>query len=166
MIKNKKKFMLKLIGGGAIIIIFSVFSASYVMANAYNLTKEEALIADTLYLEAGNQSYAGKFAIAQVIAERVSDKRWPSTYTKVILQRKQFSCWNDRAPYMLPMNNMTIIVRSKSYIECIKIAKALSSGKIKGNGYNHYFNPRLCNPKWFKSAIKWVDIDDHRFCVL
>ena len=120
------------------------------------------LIALTIYLEAANQSLEGKLAVAQVIAERLHDDRWPgSTPDEIILQRKQFSCWNNRKP-----EDVEIRVNDPIFLECFEIAIMLDAGDIKGLGYNHYYNPNICKPSWFNRVTEYVDIGDHRFCVI
>lgn len=44
----------------------------------------------TVYAEAGQEPYKGQVAVAQVILNRVKDKRFPNTITGVIYQKHQF----------------------------------------------------------------------------
>ena len=57
-------------------------------------TKQDALelecIAKVVIHEAGNQSYRGKLAVAQVIINRVNDPRFPKAACAVVKQRGQF----------------------------------------------------------------------------
>lgn len=53
------------------------------------------LVWATIILEAWGEPFLGKLAVASVIRERLTDKRWPDTWHGVCLQDKQFSCWND-----------------------------------------------------------------------
>jgi N-acetylmuramoyl-L-alanine amidase len=120
------------------------------------------LLATTLQLEAGCQSYMGKFAVAQVIMERVADPRWPNTIEGVILQKKQFSCWNGKSKLEI----WAACSRPGAFDKySVDLAFACIDGIIRGNGYNHYFNPKLSNPKWAE-GVEGVDIGDHRFIKL
>jgi N-acetylmuramoyl-L-alanine amidase len=120
------------------------------------------LLAATLQLEAGCQSYMGKFAVAQVIMERVADSRWPNTIEGVILQKGQFSCWNGKSKAEI-WNACSAPKAFDKY--SYDIAFACLDGIIRGNGYNHYFNPKLSSPKWAE-GVEGVDIGDHRFIKL
>ena len=51
------------------------------------------VLARTLWGEARNQGPYGMQAVGEVIANRVADQRWPSTFAGVCQQPKQFSCW-------------------------------------------------------------------------
>jgi N-acetylmuramoyl-L-alanine amidase len=123
------------------------------------------LLATTLQLEAGCQSYMGKFAVAQVIMERVADSRWPNTIEGVILQKKQFSCWNGKSKV-----EIWDICSAPNAIDKYNVGLAFAciDGIIRGNGYNHYYNPKLCRPKWADGVPEedWIDIGDHRFIKL
>ena len=59
--------------------------------NKYNITDEEL---DLLYrlveAESGTEPYNGRVAVAQVVLNRVNDKRFPDTITGVIYQPYQF----------------------------------------------------------------------------
>ena len=57
------------------------------------LTKEQAIVAQTILGEARGEGKAGMYAVACVIQKRVVNRSM--TAHKVCLQRKQFSCWND-----------------------------------------------------------------------
>jgi spore germination cell wall hydrolase CwlJ-like protein len=57
------------------------------------------LLTATIWGEARGEPILGKIAVGWVIRNRVEDlKRWPDTYEDVILQPKQFSCWNENDP--------------------------------------------------------------------
>lgn len=52
--------------------------------------RELECIAKIVIHEAGNQSYRGKLAVAQVIINRINDARFPKTACAVVKQRGQF----------------------------------------------------------------------------
>lgn len=52
--------------------------------------RELECIAKVVIHEAGNQSYRGKLAVAQVIRNRIDDARFPKTACAVVKQRGQF----------------------------------------------------------------------------
>ena len=104
---------------------------------ATNLSPEQ-VVARTLWGEARGESITGKVAVASVIYNRAKSN--PKKLKAVCLKRKQFSCWNGR----------TIKAgKGKAWQECLKIAREMLSGKFKPTiNADHYYNPKLCNPKW------------------
>lgn len=69
-------------------------SEPYYKAVSERITQEERdLVAEIVYLEAGNQSLTGQRAVAEVIFNRVLSDKFPDTVTEVIFQKNpiQFS---------------------------------------------------------------------------
>lgn len=59
---------------------------------AFSLSEEEIyLLAGVVHMEAGNQSYEGKLAVANVVLNRLLSKRWGSTLESVVYAKGQFS---------------------------------------------------------------------------
>ena len=67
-------------------------------ANTIKGTAYEQIIclADNIYWEARNQPVRGMFAVAYVVDNRVSDKRYPDTYCEVIKQGPTRPSWKDK----------------------------------------------------------------------
>ena len=104
-------------------------------------------MAKTLYYEAQITSYDDRAAIAQVIMNRTKDKRFPKTVKGVVLQDKQFSCFN--TPHNLPDLN------SKVWKECIKISKLAVRGKLKRTvGHAVFYHTPEVNPKWNRNMVR------------
>lgn len=124
--------------------------------------KDWDILARCLIGEAEGESELGKLAVACVIRNRVNDARWPNTYHEVILQNKQFSCFN------VGSNRLSIMLnpaRSKAYEQCKRIAKSVimnSALDITG-GADHYINERIANPSWKQKMVKTCKIGDHTF---
>lgn len=57
----------------------------------YRETVDIQCLHEAVYFEAGNQSYSGKRAVAEVIRNRVESNKFPDTYCEVVNQDKQFS---------------------------------------------------------------------------
>lgn len=118
------------------------------------------LLALTIFFEARGGPYVGKVMVASVIDNRVADSRWPATLTEVILQDRQFSCWNDKNPEDVDMD----AVRSNpAWADCWEIARA---GYLPSVPYNHYYNPAKVTPYWSKGIKRSVRVGSHRFCEL
>ena len=57
----------------------------------YNFSKYEMdLFYRVVYAESGNESYEGQLAVANVILNRIKDKRYPDTLKGVVYQKHQF----------------------------------------------------------------------------
>jgi len=102
----------------------------------------------TLWGECRGEPYIGQLAVGCVIRNRVGDSRWPSTYSGVCKQPKQFSCWNKGTPN--PNIDHPI------YGILAYIAMGIISGKLPDitGGANHYINAYIdSNPTWGKYLI-------------
>lgn len=118
------------------------------------------VVADTLYMEARGEGEHGQRAVATVIYNRAHGKA--EKMKSVCLKPKQFSCWNGKTPKSVKIAPKT---RSdaKAYELCLAIEKELLTGKFEPLGdWTHYYNPRLCAPKWARGAAK-TQIGNHVF---
>ena len=123
--------------------------------NLYAKESTESILAKTLYLEAANQSTAGKELVATVIWNRADGNI--SKISSVCLAKKQFSCWNKRKPANVK------IKASKEYAVCQAIAHDVVTGKfLLVYDINAYHEKRV-HPSWGKA--KWFEfqIQDHLF---
>lgn len=127
-----------------------------------NYTEDELkLLACLVHAEAGNQSYEGKLAVANVVLNRVKSRKYPNTIKDVIYQPGQFSVAKSGslAKQLTNYDNYS----SKSQLLTIKAAKAALSGE-NNIGNRLYFNE-------YKAAVKRgydkkknsVKIEDHLF---
>lgn len=117
------------------------------------------VVADTLYLEARGEKPCGIRAVATVIYNRA--KNTGKTFEAVCLQPFQFSCWNaSKTRKITPKTRSD----TKAYKECLVIEKELLTGKFEPLGeWTHYYNPRLCNPKWARDGKNKAQIGNHIF---
>lgn len=112
-------------------------------------------VARTIYAEARGESSEGKKAVASVIWNRAGGD--VGKLAKVVTAPKQFSCWNSGTP---------AAGSGAAWNECVRLAEDLVSGSFTPSGnWNHYFNPKLANPKWAKGKTG-QDIGNHRFLKL
>lgn len=113
-------------------------------------------IAATLWLEARGEGREGIQAVASVIANRA--RKSGKTMAQECLKPKQFSCWNERAKEV-PAN-----AKGEVWKFCKTTAKTMVEGTFKPtNNATHYYNPKLCNPKWGAKMKDVVTIGRHRF---
>lgn len=110
-------------------------------------TKDVRLLSAITYLEAGNQSYEGKLAVANVILNRVHDSSFPDTIQEVVYQSGQFT------PAMNGMLSWMLESGQAVPSECIKAAKDALSGVNNVPGYL-YFTTGVWGP---------LKIGDHYF---
>lgn len=125
------------------------------------LSHEVLVVAETIWREARGESYEGRKAVASVIHNRMHE-RGMSAY-EVVLQRKQFSCWNGRE-HEIGEDFAAIHGADSVWRECVGLAKAVCDGSlIPSVTANHYYNPRLSNPSWGVAMKSVVVIGRHRF---
>ena len=112
------------------------------------------VLARMLIGEAEGYSEEVKIAIAYTALNRVKDKRWSEDLTKVILQPKQYSCFNKNDP------NYDKVLNPEKYNltewnECNRTAKRVLEREDPTNGANHY-HMSYVKPNWSrgKTPIK------------
>ncbi len=92
---------------------------------------ELALLAKLVQVEAGNESYEGKLAVASVVMNRVNSDDFPDTLKDVIYARNQF-----------PPATNGLLDKAKASEDCIKAAKAALSGENNVPGAVYFFNAK------------------------
>lgn len=117
------------------------------------------IVADTLHLEARGEKPRGLRAVATVIYNRA--KNTGKTFEAVCLQPFQFSCWNTpKTRKIAPQTRSD----AKAYELCLEIEKELLAGNFEPLGeWTHYYNPRLCSPKWARGGQSKAKIGNHVF---
>ncbi len=123
------------------------------------------LIARTVYGEArGERSLQALQAIAHVILNRTRDKNnWPSSIKEVILQKEQFSCWNEKDPNFYKIQSVSF--NNKDFLRCYKATLDAFFAKTDLiHGANHYHAENVF-PRWArqKNMIKVAQIQKHIF---
>lgn len=128
----------------------------------FEYTEDELkLLACLVHAEAGNQSYEGKLAVANVVLNRVKSGKFPDTIKDVIYQPGQFSVAKNGslAKQLKKYDNYS----SKSHLLTIKAAKAALSGE-NNIGNCLYFNEyNAAVKKGYHKNKNSVRIDDHLF---
>ena len=127
-------------------------------ATAYNATDLEMMMA-VIYCEAGYESYEGKVALANVILNRVRDKRFPNTIRGVLYQKGQFTVVKT-AKYKKAL--ATYKTSNNKYMkESMKAAKAALAGennigkRVFYNGYRHETHRSHKNPLRIGNHLFW-----------
>lgn len=124
--------------------------------------KEWQCLTEALYFEARGETLKGIFGVAEVILNRVDDRRYPNTVCKVINQgtgeryRCQFTYTCDGRPEHMRDERAHALVG--------KIAKLMVNGAPRKltKGATHY-HTKSVNPKWAKVFPRTTTIGYHHF---
>jgi hypothetical protein len=121
------------------------------------INKEELdIFARTLYGEAEANNFADVRAIANVIMNRVKEKQWPNTISKVCMQPWQFSCHNPND------KGRDRISHASGYWwdMCQEVAYEAMTGDLldKTNQSTHYYATYVKKPKWAKGHMPVYEV--------
>ena len=115
-------------------------------------------LAQNIYFEARSESLAGKYAVADVVLNRVASPKYPSTICSVIKARLQFSWyWDGKSD--LPRT------ASPAWIDSVNVARSiLLEEKFLGitEGATHY-HANYVYPSWASKLRKVGRIGNHIF---
>ena len=107
-------------------------------------------LAKTIYGEARGESIETMFAVGWVVRNRLQSGRHGSTYKDVVLQPKQFSCWNKG-----DLNYKVIqgVLKGRLWEVCIGVAIIVMQSAEKHNpvfGVKHYYDKSMDSnpPGW------------------
>lgn len=118
-------------------------------------------IALCVWREARGESRVGKRLVAQVMENRVSDKRWPDTYVRVITQKSQFSSFNPNDPNTQKFPDEG----DKSWADCVWASDQVLTSGIMFTTANHYHVIGL-KPVWAKPEAIVATEGHHVFYTL
>jgi N-acetylmuramoyl-L-alanine amidase len=113
------------------------------------------LLALCVWREARGETQRGRRLVAQVIKNRVGDKRWPRDYVSVILQPMQFSSFNANDPNAVQFPR----VDDPQWPSCVMAADDVFSAVEPFTTANHYHVIGL-SPAWRDDA-KVVATEGH-----
>jgi N-acetylmuramoyl-L-alanine amidase len=133
-----------------------ILAASFLMTpEAMQLGPDVTCMAMNIYMEAGNQSVAGKLAVGHVTLNRVDMERYPSSVCGVVTQ----------GPTYQTKSGMTFPVKWKCQFSWFcdgKADKPVNRMYDFTDGATHYHNDQV-SPAWSKQLKKIVVIDNHTF---
>ena len=148
---------------------------------------EAHCLALNIYHESRGDSLAGKFAVADVVLNRVENRRWPSTICEVVYQGKvkpswkdpertvpvrnmcQFSWWCDGQKDIIwatYMSGEVIPENMTAWRDSIHVALFIMNGDYgmdPTDGAVFYYNPHIANPNWGLIYTETAMIGNHRF---
>jgi N-acetylmuramoyl-L-alanine amidase len=104
--------------------------------------RELECLATGIYFESKSEPLAGQLAVGQVIANRASSGRFPSSYCGVLFQRSQFSFIRGKSLPAAPRS-------SRQWQTAVAIAKIVDQGlKLSSVGKALFFHARYVSPRW------------------
>lgn len=123
--------------------------------------KELKLLACLVHSEAGDQSYEGKLAVANIVLNRMKSKKYPNTMNDVIYQPGQFSVAKNGslAKQLANYENYS----SKSHKLTIKAAKAALSGENNIGNRLYFHAYKAAVKKGYDQKKNSVKLEDHLF---
>ena len=122
------------------------------------------LLSQCILGEAEGEDYIGKLAVAWVVINRVNGDYWPSTIHKVVLQPKQFSCFNEESLRLDIMQEPTKYSIPSIWADCFKagVAAFYNYEEDPTLGANHYHTDKVL-PSWSRGKNPTVKIGSHLF---
>ena len=116
-------------------------------------------LAKTIYGEARGENVETMLAVGWVIRNRLNAKKYGDTYKNVVLQPKQFSCWNKDDP------NYKVIkgtIKGRLWEVCIGVAIVVMQSAEKHNpivGVYHYYDKSLdTNPPYWAEEGEYMSV--------
>ena len=116
-------------------------------------------LAKTIYGEARGESIETMFSVGWVIRNRLKSGRHGNTYKDVVLQPKQFSCWNKGDP------NCKVIkgkIKGGIWEVCIGVAIVVIQSTEKRNpipNVRHYYDKSLdSNPPYWAEEGEFMNV--------
>lgn len=125
---------------------------------------EYTCLVEAIHFEAKGEDYDGKKAVANVVLNRVSSDRFPSSICGVVKQRYQFSYRNSGKPTLTLQNS----IEEESFEETAHIAYHAVNGDLPDNtnGADHYYAHDKVTPFWIDAAEYTLTIGNHTFAKL
>ena len=139
---------------------------------AYDENGERYCMAQNIYFEAANQSFAGKIAVGHVVINRVEDLQFPNDICGVIYQAKTKVNWKGN---VVPIRNQCQFswycdglsdepVDSVTWIKSLRIADLVLTGEYKDITEGAlWYHADYIYPYWADELEEVTQIDNHRF---
>ena len=142
---------------------------------SFLMTQDTYCMALNIYHESRSENLAGKFAVADVVMNRVYDRRYPHTICSVIYQAEMKPSWKDPLD-MIPVRNRCQFswfcdgksdepAESDAWNESLLVAhQSINEGRMAGitEGATHYHTTSI-EPYWASSLNQIGTIGSHIF---
>ena len=153
-------------------LVVAVLSVPHVFASEEEETYDRYCLAQNIYFESANQSFAGKLAVAHVVINRMEDLQFPNTVCGVVYQAKTYTNWKGNE---VPIRNQCQFswycdgksdepVDSKTWIKSLYIADLALTGEYKDITEGAlWYHADYILPYWADELEFVTQIDDHIF---
>ena len=157
--------------GWTILFLYLILAAGKAYASQED-SYDRYCMAQNIYFEAANQSFAGKLAVAHVVMNRVEDLQFPNEICDVIYQAKTRINWQGNE---VPIRNQCQFswycdgksdepVDSKTWIKSLFIADLALTGKYPDiTEGSLWYHADFIYPYWANELQHVVTIDNHLF---
>ncbi len=134
--------------------------------NPFSVFTDEELLARAMWGEARGEGYDGMYDVGWVVRNRVTNrKRWPHTFRGVILQRRQFSAFNEGDSNRKRMLNIWRLKKGDD-LEAWDHAREIADNILSfheriidhTDGANHYHDTSIKPPYWARGKEPTVEI--------
>ena len=173
-VKYKGKLLFKSFLGGMLFGAFLMFILLLpTRAYGYDENNDRFCLAQNIYFEAGNQPFAGRYAVGNVTMNRVDDLQFPNTVCEVVYQAKEYkTSWTGKT---IPVRGMCQFSwycdgksdepkDSKTWIESIRIADMiLNEPTIDVTSGALWYHANYILPYWADHLEYVITIEDHIF---
>ena len=158
--------------GWFIVFMILFLMAGKVWGTPQDDTYDRYCMAQNIYFEAANQSFAGKLAVAHVVMNRVDDLQFPNEVCDVIYQAKTYINWKGNE---VPIRNQCQFswycdgksdepVDSKTWIKSLFIADLVLTESYKDITEGAlWYHADYILPYWADQLEFVTQIDDHVF---
>ena len=154
------------------ILLGIILLLSATQSEASDYDGERFCLAQNIYFESGNQSFAGKLAVGDVVMNRVEDEQFPNSVCDVIYQAKTFINWKGKE---MPIRNQCQFswycdgrsdqpTDSVTWLESIKVADLILRGDFEDiTEGSLWYHADYVKPNWSNYLEEVVIIDNHIF---
>lgn len=140
------------------------FGAGQNFADTPRELSDRELLARTIQMEAGSESYEGMLGVGAVIANRTRDPRWGNSLHDVILQPGQFSPFNKYTGFAGGEQGSDRWRRPATEA-AYRAADEILSGNYRDptGGADHFVNLSISQPSWANTLTRYGQIGGHTF---
>ena len=167
-----KKLDKLLLGFGWLILFLYLILAAGKAYGSQEESYDRYCMAQNIYFEAANQSFAGKLAVAHVVMNRVDDLQFPNEVCDVIYQAKTRINWQGNE---VPIRNQCQFswycdgksdepVDSKTCIKSLYIADLALTGQYPDiTEGSLWYHADYIYPYWADHLTRVITIENHIF---
>lgn len=126
------------------------------------LAADDRCLAQAIYFEARGEPYEGRMAVAQVVLNRVRDRRYPGDVCAVVFQNEKR---RHRCQFSFACDGKSDRPReTAAWDSALKLARLAKGGRLRDlTGRATHYHAIHVAPAWAKGLTRTVTIGRHRF---